>query len=46
VHLHAAKAVGLVPEGATKGSHKAERERIKAVNLGVVYGARERRIAA
>ncbi len=46
VHLHAAKAVGLVPEGATKGTHKAERDRIKAVNLGVVYGAREGRIAA
>ncbi len=46
VHLHAAKAAGLVPEGATKATHGTERDRIKAVNLAVVYGAREPRIAS
>lgn len=33
-----ARQVGLVPPGATKATHKTERQRAKAVVLGVGYG--------
>jgi DNA polymerase family A len=37
-YLAFAKQVGAVPKGATKASHKAERERYKACVLAVQYG--------
>jgi DNA polymerase I-like protein with 3'-5' exonuclease and polymerase domains len=37
-YLAFAKAAGLAPPDATKTSHKAERDRCKAVVLGVNYG--------
>jgi hypothetical protein len=46
VHLEAARLCGLVPPEATAKTHKEERRRIKACNLGVPYGARPPRIAA
>ena len=44
-HLALAKAFGSVPADATKYSHRAERERWKTVNLGVLYGMTYRGLA-
>ena len=41
-----ARQVGAVPEAATKATHGFERERFKAVVLGVNYGMGERALAA
>jgi DNA polymerase I-like protein with 3'-5' exonuclease and polymerase domains len=40
-HLFLAKRAGAVPPDATKKSHPQERERFKAVTLGVQYGLSE-----
>jgi DNA polymerase-1 len=37
-YLEFAKRAGLAPQGATKLTHKAERQRAKAIVLGVGYG--------
>lgn len=41
-----AKQAGLVPSGATKATHKAERQRAKAIVLGVGYGMAPEAMAA
>jgi DNA polymerase I len=46
IHLATAKMCGLVPESATGDTHPRERAQLKAVNLGLAYGARPPRIAA
>jgi hypothetical protein len=38
IHMATAIATGLAPEGATRETHPAERERIKPVSLGTAYG--------
>ena len=45
-YLAFAKQIGAVPTDATKATHGPERERFKAVVLGVNYGMRERTLAA
>lgn len=45
-YLTFAKQVGAVPADATKASHKAIRDRFKAVVLGVNYGMAEDSLAA
>jgi hypothetical protein len=45
-YLAFAKSARLVPPEATKLSHKVERDRCKAVVLGVNYGMAERSLAA
>jgi DNA polymerase I len=45
-YLAFAKQVGAVPKGATKASHKAEREQYKACVLAVQYGMGEEGLAS
>ncbi len=45
-YLAFAKQIGAVSADATKATHGLERERFKAVVLGVNYGMRERALAA
>ncbi len=45
-YLAFAKQIGAVPSDATKGTHGLERERFKAVVLGVNYGMGEQALAA
>ena len=45
-YLAFAKQVGAVPKGATKASHKAEREQYKACVLAVQYGMGEDGLAS
>jgi hypothetical protein len=44
-YLGFARRVGLVPAGATKQSHRAERDMVKAVILGTQYGMGEQALA-
>ncbi len=44
-YLAFARQIGAVPEGATKATHGPERDRFKAVVLGVNYGMQERTLA-
>jgi DNA polymerase I-like protein with 3'-5' exonuclease and polymerase domains len=44
-YLGFAKRIGMVPPGATKATHRAERDVIKAVILGTQYGMGERTLA-
>ena len=46
VYLNFAKQAGLVPAAATKSSHEAERNRVKALFLGIGYGMSAESIAA
>jgi hypothetical protein len=46
VYLNFAKQAGLVPATATKSSHEAERNRVKALFLGIGYGMSAQSIAA
>jgi DNA polymerase I-like protein with 3'-5' exonuclease and polymerase domains len=46
IHMAAAKLCQIVPENATEASHPKERGQLKAVNHGLAYGARPKRIAA
>jgi len=45
VYLGVAKQLGLAPEDATKGSHKAVRQLFKSVVLGILYGLGPRTLA-
>jgi DNA polymerase I-like protein with 3'-5' exonuclease and polymerase domains len=45
-YLGFAKRIGMVPPDATKKSHKAERDVVKAVVLGTQYGMGEQALAA
>jgi DNA polymerase-1 len=45
-YLNFAKQAGLVPATATKSSHEAERNRVKALFLGIGYGMSAESIAA
>ena len=45
-YLAFGKQAGVIPKGATKQSHKAERDRLKAVVLGTNYGMGPESIAA
>ena len=45
-YLGFAKRAGAVPQDATKASHEIERDRYKAVVLGVNYGMGEQTLAA
>lgn len=45
-YLAFAVDAGLAPPGATKGTHKALRDRCKAVVLGTLYGMQENTLAA
>jgi hypothetical protein len=44
-YLGFAKRIGLVPTGATKQTHRAERDMVKAVILGTQYGMGEQALA-
>lgn len=45
-YLGFAKRIGMVPADATKKTHRAERDIVKAVILGTQYGMGERSLAA
>jgi DNA polymerase I len=45
-YLGFARRIGMVPPGATKQTHRAERDLIKAVILGTQYGMGEQALAA
>src|SRR5262249_34287644 len=45
-YLGFAKRISMVPPGATKKTHKAERDVVKAVVLGTQYGMGEQALAA
>jgi hypothetical protein len=45
IHMQAAVATGLAPQGATRETHPLERERIKPVSLGAGYGISARGVA-
>src|SRR5207249_891169 len=44
-YLGFAKRIGMVPPGATKRTHRAERDLVKAVILGTQYGMGEQTLA-
>jgi DNA polymerase I-like protein with 3'-5' exonuclease and polymerase domains len=44
-YLNFAIAAGLAPPGATKATHKAVRDRCKALVLGTLYGMQEKTLA-
>lgn len=46
VYLAFAKLCGIAPEDATKESHKIERDRCKAIILGMQYGRQAKSISA
>lgn len=45
-YLSFAIDAGLAPQGATKATHKALRDRCKAIVLGTLYGMQEKTLAA
>ena len=46
IHMAAAKLCKIVPESATDITHPKERGQLKAVNHGLAYGSRPKRVAA